>query len=225
MAKLRYEPEGIYVGRDLYTWESLFKEFQKRVQIDPKVKIETLRDVRSALERAVYDSDMKRNRWGLWSGLKAALDYIITDLAPVYVILDGVRRDYLTYIDIEFARDIIVKGEPDLNPYVGRGALWRLGPFLASSGEPASQVVPELPAWPAPSARKDGASGDSGPMAPGLSAPKTPYIGPIAIPCSACSAGDTAMEFHDHDHVSIEDRRPAYPESITSELAKKGWSQ
>jgi hypothetical protein len=172
MAKVRYEPEGIYVGRDLYPWDTLLKEFQKRVQIDPKAKIEVLPDVCNALERAVYDSDMKRNRWGLWSGLKAALEYLQTDLVPVYVILDGARRNNLTYIEVEFAGGTIVKGEPDLNPYVGRGALWRLGPFLASSGEPGPQAVPEPLARPAQSARKDGAFEDSGPTAPSETALK-----------------------------------------------------
>lgn len=34
-----------------------------------------------------------------------------------------------------------------------------------------------------------------------------PYKGPINIPCSACSAGDTEMEYHNHEHVREEDRR------------------
>lgn len=34
-----------------------------------------------------------------------------------------------------------------------------------------------------------------------------PYKGPINQPCSACSAGDTAMEYHDHDYVREENRR------------------
>lgn len=34
-----------------------------------------------------------------------------------------------------------------------------------------------------------------------------PYKGPINQPCSACSAGDTAMEYHDHDYVKPENRR------------------
>ena len=29
--------------------------------------------------------------------------------------------------------------------------------------------------------------------------PPVPYKGPISVPCSACSAGDTAMEYHDHE--------------------------
>jgi hypothetical protein len=34
-----------------------------------------------------------------------------------------------------------------------------------------------------------------------------PYKGPINQPCSACSAGDTRMEYHDHDYVAMENRR------------------
>jgi hypothetical protein len=37
--------------------------------------------------------------------------------------------------------------------------------------------------------------------------PDTPYKGPINQSCSACSAGDTAMEYHDHDYVAVENRR------------------
>lgn len=33
-----------------------------------------------------------------------------------------------------------------------------------------------------------------------------PYKGPINQPCSACSAGDTKMEYHDHDYVKPENR-------------------
>ena len=33
-----------------------------------------------------------------------------------------------------------------------------------------------------------------------------PYKGPVTRPCSACSAGDTAMEYHDHDYVGEEER-------------------
>jgi len=36
-----------------------------------------------------------------------------------------------------------------------------------------------------------------------------PYKGPINQPCSACSAGDTAMKFHDHDYVAEANRVPA----------------
>jgi len=34
-----------------------------------------------------------------------------------------------------------------------------------------------------------------------------PYKGPINVPCSACSAGDSAMQYHDHDHVPQVNRR------------------
>lgn len=37
---------------------------------------------------------------------------------------------------------------------------------------------------------------------------RQPYKGPINRPCSACSAGDTAMEYHDHDYVDEAERRP-----------------
>lgn len=38
----------------------------------------------------------------------------------------------------------------------------------------------------------------------------SPDKGPIAQPRSACSAGDTAMEHHDHDYVAKENRvRPS----------------
>ena len=33
------------------------------------------------------------------------------------------------------------------------------------------------------------------------------YKGPITQPCSACSAGDGAMQYHDHDYVDAENRR------------------
>lgn len=36
-----------------------------------------------------------------------------------------------------------------------------------------------------------------------------PYKGPINQPCSPCSAGDTAMEYHDHDYVAEENRVPS----------------
>src|SRR5690349_16196068 len=35
---------------------------------------------------------------------------------------------------------------------------------------------------------------------------KEPYKGPINQPCSACSAGDWKMEFHDHDYVDMKHR-------------------
>lgn len=38
-------------------------------------------------------------------------------------------------------------------------------------------------------------------------APAPKYKGPIAVPCSACSDGDTAMEHHDHDYVDPKNRR------------------
>ena len=34
-----------------------------------------------------------------------------------------------------------------------------------------------------------------------------PYKGPINVPCSACSAGDRAMQYHDHGHVPPTNRR------------------
>jgi len=34
-----------------------------------------------------------------------------------------------------------------------------------------------------------------------------PYKGAISVPCSPCGDGDTALEYHDHDHVSVENRR------------------
>jgi hypothetical protein len=33
------------------------------------------------------------------------------------------------------------------------------------------------------------------------------YKGPINVPCSSCSDGDTAMEFHTHDWVPVKERR------------------
>lgn len=33
-----------------------------------------------------------------------------------------------------------------------------------------------------------------------------PYKGAINQPCSACSAGDTEMKYHDHDYVDIKNR-------------------
>lgn len=38
---------------------------------------------------------------------------------------------------------------------------------------------------------------------------RTPYKGPINRPCSACSAGDTKMEYHNHDYVQVGERRTA----------------
>jgi hypothetical protein len=38
---------------------------------------------------------------------------------------------------------------------------------------------------------------------------KGKYIGPINRPCSACSAGDYKMKYHDHDYVDISERRIA----------------
>lgn len=35
----------------------------------------------------------------------------------------------------------------------------------------------------------------------------SPYKGPISQPCSACSAGDSAMEHHDHEYVHSMHRR------------------
>lgn len=39
----------------------------------------------------------------------------------------------------------------------------------------------------------------------------TKYKGPINQPCSACGDGDTAMEYHDHDYVPEDKRRPPTP--------------
>lgn len=47
-----------------------------------------------------------------------------------------------------------------------------------------------------------------------------PYKGAINQPCSACSAGDTAMEHHDHDYVRPENRMPDKQETLESLIAK-----
>lgn len=54
-----------------------------------------------------------------------------------------------------------------------------------------------------------------------------PYKGPIKQPCSACSAGDTAMEHHDHEYVKPEFRTvaPAVPPAqvLSEEQVKSCW--
>lgn len=215
MAKIRYESEGIYVGRDLYTWDDVLKEFRKLVLVDPKAKVTNINELQVALERAVFDTDMKRNRWGIWSGLKEALDYLSTNFVSVYIILDGARQHDLTFVEVENEGGFSVSVIPPLAPYPERGSLWRLGPVFASVRELGTQAVSGVLAPGSESARKDGASDDSESLTSANPAPETPYKGPIAIPCSACSAGDTAMEYHTHNWVPLEDRRPAYPEKTT----------
>lgn len=45
---------------------------------------------------------------------------------------------------------------------------------------------------------------------------RKPYKGPINGPCSACSDGDTAMKYHDHEPLS-----PSYTLAELEQLAQR----
>lgn len=54
---------------------------ERRGEMDQAIIKETLEEVKAALRAVVYDTDMKKNRWGLWRRCSEALDHL-EDIKP-----------------------------------------------------------------------------------------------------------------------------------------------
>lgn len=127
-------------------------------------KATNLGHVREALNSIVFDTEMKKQRWGLWERARQALEFLNdSGFRPVYVILGEPGPGQL-FVEMEDDAGRSIAFPQGVEEYPGHPGLWRLGPLWAFPPGEAPQPVSGKKAPPGSKTPQGNPSGDSPPV-------------------------------------------------------------